>query len=227
MKREAVCSKLGAYCEPEIAILKARRSFSATTIGAAWLGPCDPKVHRGIRSPRAPRFGDSEKLCRIDEQTLVANRAPEFVVPKRQRVGFSKSAHRDIMRRSLCYPANGAYPRKRIFQALRRFECESFFDDSAGQRSDCPRASTANAHNRKIRFCQVFRSRKQVIQSHDCTFERSSKSPHQSSDYRYRIARCKMLVVEYGAYGKFKPIPNSRHSQARPLIEKRFQPRIP
>jgi hypothetical protein len=108
-----------------LSVSEGRRSFQPPR----WLlglCPCDPEVHRTIRSPRAPRFGDSQKICRMDEQTFVAKRASEFVVPKRQRVGFSKSSHRDVMRLTLSYSTNGTDPRKGIFQALRRFECESF-----------------------------------------------------------------------------------------------------
>ena len=79
-------------------------------MGAAWLGPCDPEVHRGIRSPRSPGFGNSQKVCGTDRETLVTNGMSEFMIPKRKCVRFSKGPHCDVMRLTLSYPTNSAHP---------------------------------------------------------------------------------------------------------------------
>src|SRR5216684_4503266 len=46
-------------------------AFYSPALMTACLGMCGPKMHRGIRAPRSPGFGNSHKLCRTDGETLV------------------------------------------------------------------------------------------------------------------------------------------------------------
>src|SRR5690348_9034338 len=98
--------------------LSCNQLFGPTTIEAAWLDLRRPKVHRSVRSPRPPRFGNSQKVRGTDWGSLFAYGAPDLEIVVRECVRFSESPHCYVLGLAFSNPTNTVHPRNGVFQAL-------------------------------------------------------------------------------------------------------------
>jgi len=119
-----------------------------------------PQIHSGVSAPGPPCFGTALKLAGV----IHAESPQKPQIAGGQCIRLSQSPHGNVLRRPPSNTRNLAQPGQKTVSIYNSFKIDLAIANSAGQRADCLRSRSGQAHAGQIGCCQYFFGRKKMSQ---------------------------------------------------------------